>query len=124
MGITKSFFSEPIIVGVTLHKSVKSKSGVEVKKYPAVFTMNRETVNQRNDLEIAASLFDNTENLSRFCRMLATEPEGFDDFPKGKKPLEERALEYFGGGGWDSLINHVVLEVERAQKPLEFFRSF
>jgi hypothetical protein len=124
MGITKSFFSAPIIVPVTLRQTVREDGDVKEVEYPAVFTLNRETVGQRNDLQVAASLFDSADNLARFCRMLAVEPEGFDDFPKGDKPLEARALEYFSGGGWDSLINYVVLEVERAQKPVEFFRGF
>ena len=121
MGITKSFFSEPIIIGVTLRKSVKTKDGVEVKEYPAVFTMNRETVDLVKSAQVAASIFNTSDNLARFCALLACPPEGFDDFPKGKKSLEERALEYFGGGRWDALIQHVVMEVERAQRPVEFF---
>jgi hypothetical protein len=124
MGIKKSFFSEPIIVPVTLRRTVREKGKVEEVEYPTIFTLNRETVGQRNEVTVAASLFSSADNLARFCRMLATEPEGFDDFPKGKKPLEERALEYFSGGGWDSLIQYVVMEVERAQKPVEFFRGF
>lgn len=125
MGITKTFFSKPIIVPITLRQTVREGGEVKEVEYQAIFTLNRETVGQRNDLQVAASLFDSADNLARFCRMLACEPEGFDDFPKNKKrSLEERALEYFSGGGWDSLINYVVLEVERAQKPVEFFRGF
>jgi hypothetical protein len=125
MGIKKSFFSEPIIVPVTLRQTVRTKGKVEEVEYPAIFTLNRETVGQRNEVSVAASLFSSADNLARFCKMLACEPEGFDDFPKNKKQsLEERALEYFSGGGWDSLIQYVVMEVERAQKPVEFFRGF
>jgi hypothetical protein len=121
MGITKTFFNAPIIVPVTLRKTVREGDEFKQVDYPAVFTMNRQTVGQRNNLEVAKNLYNAPANLLLFCQMLVCEPEGFDDFPKDEKPLEERALEYFSGSGWGEIINHVVLEVERAQRPVEFF---
>lgn len=109
---------------ITLRRTVRIDGEVKEVDYPALFTLNRETVAQRNDIQVAASLFDTADNLARFSKMLACEPEGFDDFPQGDRSLEDRALEYFADGGWASLINYVVLEVERAQKPVEFFRGF
>jgi hypothetical protein len=124
MGINKSIFSAPIIVPATLRQTVRENGNIQEVDYPIVFTLNRETVGQSNEIAVSGNLFSSSDNLARFCKMLACEPEGFDDFPKkGKKSLEERALEYFGGGGWDSLIQYVVMEVERAQRPVEFFRG-
>lgn len=120
MGLTKSFFTKPIEVNLTFRETVNG----ETVDYPITLIFNRETVGQRNDLTVAASLFSETDNFDRFCKQLACEPKGIDDFPKGKKPLEERAREYFAGEGYKDLIAIAVMEVERAQKPLEFFRSF
>lgn len=124
MGLTKAFFSCPIIVPFTFRQRVKTESGIEDQDFLILFTFNRETVGQQNGLNIAASLFNDGDNYERFCRQLATEPEGIDDFPKDQRSLYERAREYFAGGDYTELIRYAVMEVERAQKPLEFFRSF
>lgn len=124
MGLTKAFFSAPIPVPLTFRQRVKTESGFEDKDFPVVLTFNRESVGQQNGLNIAASLFNDGDNYERFCRQLAVEPEGIDDFPKDQRSLYERAREYFAGGDYTELIRFAVMEVERAQKPLEFFRGF
>lgn len=124
MGITKAFFSAPIIVPFTFRQRVKTENGIEDRDFPVLFTFNRESVGQQNHLNIATSLFNDSDNFERFCRQLATEPEGIDDFPNDGRSLYERARDYFAGGDYMELIRYAVLEVERAQKPLEFFRGF
>lgn len=122
MGLTKTFFTDPIIVPLTFRQKVRTEEGIEDKDFQIILTFNRESVGQQNGLKVAASLFSDGDNFERFCRQLATEPEGIDDFPK-EGSLYERAASYFSGPGYTELIRYVVLEVERAQKPLEFFRS-
>lgn len=123
MGITKTFFTAPIIVPLTFRQRVADKSGgFENKDFPVVFTFNRESDGQQNGLKVAASLFSDSDNFERFCRQLAVEPQGIDDFPKEGGTLYERAKAYFSDGDFTELIRFVVMEVERAQKPLEFFR--
>jgi hypothetical protein len=124
MGITKSFFNSPVIVPVTLRQKVEKDGEFYDVDHQIVFVMNRETVAQRNGAAVAASLFNSSDNLQRFSKMLAVEPKGIDDFPKDERALSERALEYFEGEGYNDLLQYVVMEVERAQKPLEFFRGF
>jgi hypothetical protein len=124
MGLTKDFFTKPILVTATFRQQEQTANGAEFVDYPASFLMNRESVGQRNGVAVAASLFNDADNFERFCKLLASEPQGFDDFPKDDTPLEKRAREYFGTGGYRDLIQYVVMEVERAQKPIEFFRSF
>jgi hypothetical protein len=123
MGITKDFFTKPIPVSVTLvNRSTNEAGEVETEETVILFTMNRETAGTRKGLEVAATLFDDANNLARFCKQLAEEPQGIDDFPKEGGTLEQRALDYFTDSGYESVIQYVVMEVERAQKPLEFFR--
>jgi hypothetical protein len=124
MGLTRDFFTKPIIVPVTFRFSVPTKKGVTTKDFLIIFEMIRETVEQKNSQAVASSLFSDSNNFDRFCKQLAKEPQGIDDFPKGDSPLEERAREYFAPEGYRDLIQHVVMEVERAQKPSEFFQSF
>lgn len=127
MGLTKNFFTAPVILPITFRANVETKNGIETVDYPVVLRVNRESVGQRNGIEVAASLLNDSDNLERFCKLLASDPEGIDDFPKAPeddRPLEIRAREYFAGPVYTELINYVVLEVERAQKPVEFFRGF
>lgn len=123
MGLTRDFFTSPILVPVTLRRTVEKEGGFETVDYQVIFKMNRESVADKNNLAISASLFDSQNNLARFCKQLDTEPKGIEDFPTGDKPLQERALEYFAPEGYADLIQYVLMEVERAQKPLEFFRG-
>ena len=127
MGLTKAFFSAPVIVPVTFRVTVESDGKIETRDFQVVLRMKRETAGQVNALSRVASLFDDGDNLDRFCRQLATEPDGIDDFPKApedERPLEIRAREYFAGDAYTALVQYVVMEVEKAQKPLEFFRGF
>jgi hypothetical protein len=123
MGLTKDFFIKPVIVLATYRAHIETDGVIETAEYVAVFRMNRETVGQRNGLD-APSFFSNADNLERFCKQLAIEPEGIDDFPADDRPLEIRAREYFSPDAYVDLIRHVVMEVEKAQKPIEFFRRF
>lgn len=124
MGLTRNFFTQPILVAITFRETVEKDGQHETVDYPVSFKMNRETVGQRNAIEVAAGLFNDKDNFERFCRQLAEPPKGIDDFPGGDSPLQERARQYFAPEGYKDLIQYVLMEVERAQKPVEFFRSF
>src|SRR5690242_15143061 len=124
LGLTRDFFTKPIVVPVTFREYIPKGRRVNTRDHLIVFEMRRETVAEINSRAVAACLFSDSDNYKRFCRMLAKEPEGIIDFPKEGGTLEERALEYFAPEGYRDLIQHVVMEVERAQKPQEFFQGF
>jgi hypothetical protein len=124
MYLDRDFFTKPIVVPVTFRRSVITETGVDTQDHQIIFEMNRESVTDKNISAVAASLFNDADNYRKFCRLLAEEPKGLPDFPKDERTLEDRALWYFAPEGYKDLILHVVMEVERAQKPAEFFQSF
>lgn len=123
MGITKTFFNSPIVVPMTFRRTVRDGDEFKDEDSLVVFTMNRESVGSQNGAAVATSLFNDGDNYERFCNLLAVEPEGIDDFPRDETPLKDRARLYFASPHYRDLIQYVVMEVERASKPLELFRG-
>lgn len=118
MGLTKDFFTKPIRVTFTFQDT-------EGEKHQVVFTFNRETVAQADAQTVAGSIFSHGDNFERFCNLLACEPEGIDDFPSDSgRPLRERAKDYFADPAYQEIVTLALVEVERSQKPLEFFQRF
>lgn len=107
---------------MTFERVIRREDEFTTERFEVVFTLNRETVRQQNGISVAASLFSDADNYERFCNLLAIEPEGVDDFPRDERPLKERAREYFAEGYRD-LIQYVIMEVEKASKPLQLFRG-
>jgi hypothetical protein len=62
-------------------------------------------------------------DLDRFCKLLVSEPEGFDDFPKDDRPLSERAREYFSDTDMDYFVSDAIEVYQEVVSPRGFFRA-
>lgn len=117
-GITKDFFTKPLRVPCTFQT-------LDGKQFPVVFTIRRDTAAEATGQAVALSLFNAGDNYEWFCSHLESAPEGLDDFPLDNgTSLQDRARRYFSEPHWRELIAFIRMEVERAQKPVEFFQRF
>ena len=129
MGLTRDYFVKPIPISCTIQERVEKDGAVELVDHNVLFHLRRESDAQANGASVATALFEKLQNdganilFERFCQHLAIEPKGFDDFPTDERPLQDRAREYFEPYGFQELIVYVMGVYNRAQAPVELFRS-
>lgn len=128
MGITKDFFSKPVVIPITLIENIinEETGEIEQSKIRLLFTLRRETHAEATEAAVQSVLQPETigeVRFKQFCNLLQCEPSGFDDFPKDERPLRDRAKEYFTGDQYEPMIRTIMLFYEQATTPLEAYRS-
>ncbi len=127
MGITKDFFTQPVVIPITLIRNEPQEDGtISQSNVRLLFTLRREKHAEMTQAAIASVLGTGTMaeiKLQQFCNLLTVEPSGLDDFPGDERELRERAKEYFSGDNFESLVRTIMLFYEQSTTPLEAYRS-
>ncbi|MGA9768400.1 MAG: hypothetical protein WBV94_05120 [Blastocatellia bacterium] len=84
------------------------------------FPMRRQS-NGEADQDKAAQSASQLSEIDRFCKLLADEPEGFDDFPKDERPISERAKEYFSDDDLSYFVADALAAYGEVVSPRAFF---
>jgi hypothetical protein len=121
--VTKDFFKTNIKLPCTLRRF----EGAEVTEYKTFFELRRQTQGEADELAKQFRIEEVTEDilrLKRLAMLLIAPPEGFGDFPDDKRPLAERAFEYFNDENLNEVVRVVMVQYDKAAYPAEVFRTF
>lgn len=124
MGLTRDFFSQPIVIPCTILNSQLLEGELSQVQEKLFFKLRRETNSDSAAAAMASIIGLNGSpelRFTRFCNLLAEPPMGFEDFPMDDKPLSERASEYFAGAEFEPIVRAVMIFYDRALYPAELF---
>lgn len=118
MGFTKKDRVSVVIICLTYEHLHKDEDG---KPIQFKYDLRRQRSGEA-DMERMEKSAGQLTDLDRFCNLLVSEPEGFDDFPRDDRTLAARANEYFTDKNMGYFVADALLAYEQIIYP-RFFRA-